>query len=354
MNLRKRTFSETLARRPRLVVAFVAATCVAGCSALSAPARVGPNSTVLITSALGVAVEVARAELTLAIADAGLDVGVLTVASAHEFAAYARDLATTPAQQARAEMIGANLELRELSTQLHHAGAATAEEQPSLARFSAHGTTTTGAVPGDLERRRAGLQRQAVVAVAPPRELISVASQPPSESAPAREAVLARSEMPSERRPTDSPSNDALDRGSSDASIEIWQVPVRDPRVTSRFGPRIDPITGERGRMHRGTDYGHPTGTPIYAPASGRVILAGYCDRGTGNCIVLEHTNGWRSQYFHLSEVSIRSGEEVRQGELMGEIGSTGRSTGPHLHFQVGPPGGGAVDPETILGTPVQ
>lgn len=138
----------------------------------------------------------------------------------------------------------------------------------------------------------------------------------------------------------------------TDATCELWTVPVAEPRVTSRFGPRRDPITGRAGRMHRGIDYGHPTGTPTYATASGRVLLAGWCDRGTGNCVVIDHGNGWRSQYFHLSRVTVRAGAEVRQGEEVGLIGSTGRSTGPHLHFQVGQ-NGQAIDPERLFDRPV-
>ena len=168
---------------------------------------------------------------------------------------------------------------------------------------------------------------------------------------PSRTLVLAAAEpAPAERTlrvveppPSDEPGDDAS---------EVWEIPVREPRVTSRFGPRIDPITGAAGRMHRGTDYGAPTGTPVYATASGTVLLGGWCDRGTGNCVVIEHDDGWRSQYFHLSAVHTSSGARVRQGEHIGDIGSTGRSTGPHLHFQLGQ-GSEAVDPESLFGLPV-
>ena len=146
------------------------------------------------------------------------------------------------------------------------------------------------------------------------------------------------------------------DRGrgghSSRGTDEVWEWPVEDPRITSSFGRRTDPITGE-SRMHRGTDFGAPTGTPVYAPASGEVVLAGWCSRGTGNCVVMDHPDGTRSQYFHLSEVSCRAGEHVDQGEEIGEIGSTGRSTGPHLHFQLGRDGEDR-DPEEVIGTPVE
>lgn len=165
-----------------------------------------------------------------------------------------------------------------------------------------------------------------------------------------RTLVLAAAEPPPTERtvrvvepaPTPAPANGG----------ETWAVPVREPRVTSRFGPRIDPITGAEGRMHRGTDYGAPTGTPVYATASGTVLLGGWCDRGTGNCVVIEHEGGWRSQYFHLSAVHTSSGATVSQGDHIGDIGSTGRSTGPHLHFQVGQ-GSEAVDPEQLFGRPV-
>lgn len=133
---------------------------------------------------------------------------------------------------------------------------------------------------------------------------------------------------------------------------EVWVHPVSNPRVTSGFGPRTHPVTGQRGRMHRGVDFGGPTGTPVVAPASGRVVAAGWCDRSTGNCIVIDHANGWRSQYFHLSRVDVRPGATVTQGQQIGAIGSTGRSTGPHLHFQVGRDGQ-AVDPMGLFGRPL-
>jgi murein DD-endopeptidase MepM/ murein hydrolase activator NlpD len=132
----------------------------------------------------------------------------------------------------------------------------------------------------------------------------------------------------------------------------LWLVPIENPRVTSRFGPRIDPVTGAEGRMHRGIDYGAPTGTPVLSTSAGEVLLAGYCDGGTGNCVVIDHGAGWRSQYFHLSRVDVQAGENVDAGEQIGAVGSTGRSTGPHLHFQIGL-GAQALDPDLLLGMPV-
>jgi len=133
---------------------------------------------------------------------------------------------------------------------------------------------------------------------------------------------------------------------------ERWADPIRDARLTSRFGPRIDPINGQRGKMHRGIDYAAPTGTPVLATASGTVVLAGWCSRGTGNCVVIDHGDGWKSQYFHLSRVDVAAGARVGQGQRVGGLGSTGRSTGPHLHFQIGR-GREAFDPMRHLGKPV-
>lgn len=131
---------------------------------------------------------------------------------------------------------------------------------------------------------------------------------------------------------------------------ECFALPVADPVITSPFGMRDDPIRRGRRRMHRGVDLRGATGTPVYATASGVALMAGYCDRGTGNCVVIEHPYGWRSQYFHMNAVHIRAGQTVEQGEHIGDIGSTGRSTGPHLHFQLGREGE-AVDPMTLIGT---
>ncbi|MCA9563085.1 MAG: M23 family metallopeptidase [Myxococcales bacterium] len=132
------------------------------------------------------------------------------------------------------------------------------------------------------------------------------------------------------------------------ATPVVFVTPVEEPRITSPYGRRSDPFHG-RTRMHRGVDFGGETGTPIYAAASGRALMAGYCDRGTGNCVVLQHRSEWRTQYFHLDEVAIRAGERVQTGQLIGYMGATGRATGPHLHFQVSHRGED-VDPMEVLG----
>ncbi len=136
-----------------------------------------------------------------------------------------------------------------------------------------------------------------------------------------------------------------------DSGQERWLTPLEEPRVTSVFGMRVHPVTHRR-RMHRGIDYGAPTGTPVLATATGEVLMAGWCGRGPGNCVVIEHADGWRSQYFHLDEVHAEAGDTISQGTVLGTVGDTGLATGPHLHFQLGQDGT-AVDPALLLGTPV-
>lgn len=110
-------------------------------------------------------------------------------------------------------------------------------------------------------------------------------------------------------------------------------VPVHDARVTSPFGMRWHPILGIR-RMHDGIDLAAPRGTPVYATANGRVAMAQRFG-GYGNFVELEHGGDLETRYGHLSSYTVHVGEEVHKGELIGYVGSTGLSTGPHLHYEV-------------------
>jgi len=87
-------------------------------------------------------------------------------------------------------------------------------------------------------------------------------------------------------------------------------------------------------RKHNGTDFAAPTGTPIMASGTGTVIKAGRCGGG-GNCIKLRHNNSYQTVYAHLSKFATRKGKKVTQGQIIGYVGSTGMSTGPHLHYEV-------------------
>jgi len=110
-------------------------------------------------------------------------------------------------------------------------------------------------------------------------------------------------------------------------------VPTEIARFTSGFGTRSDPFRG-RAAMHAGIDLAGPTGTPIYAAADATVSFAGVRG-GYGNFIELGHGAGIATRYGHLSRIMVANGERVRRGQLIGLMGSTGRSTGPHLHYEV-------------------
>lgn len=112
--------------------------------------------------------------------------------------------------------------------------------------------------------------------------------------------------------------------------------------LSSGFGPRW-------GRMHRGIDIAAPIGTPIYAAADGEVISAGWNNGGYGNLVKIRHGDGSVTFYAHSSKIFVQTGERVTQGQQIAAIGSTGFSTGPHLHFEVRPGGGSAVNPIAFL-----
>lgn len=108
---------------------------------------------------------------------------------------------------------------------------------------------------------------------------------------------------------------------------------IKNSPITSGFGWRIHPITGNR-RFHYGIDFGAPTGTPIYAFKAGLVKFAGW-KGGYGKAVIINHGAGFSTLYGHASKLSVRKGERVVLGQVIGKIGSTGDSTGPHLHFEV-------------------
>jgi murein DD-endopeptidase MepM/ murein hydrolase activator NlpD len=114
---------------------------------------------------------------------------------------------------------------------------------------------------------------------------------------------------------------------------ELFAYPVRGARLTSAFGWRNDPITGVR-RHHAAVDLAAAQGTPVKAASGGRVLAVGY-NSTYGKYIVLGHSGGYQTMYAHLNTTSVIQGASVSQGDKIGEVGSTGYSTGPHLHFAV-------------------
>ena len=110
--------------------------------------------------------------------------------------------------------------------------------------------------------------------------------------------------------------------------------PLAFSRVTSSFNPkRFHPIL-KRKIPHNGTDFGAPTGTPIRAASNGTVTYAG-SNGGHGKFIKIKHASGYETSYSHLSKILVRKGTRVKQGTVIGKVGTTGRSTGPHLHYQM-------------------
>ncbi|HEY4821916.1 MAG TPA: M23 family metallopeptidase, partial [Xanthobacteraceae bacterium] len=128
-------------------------------------------------------------------------------------------------------------------------------------------------------------------------------------------------------------------------------VPIRKPVIgeidmTSSFGVRIDPFLG-RPAMHTGIDFHGTQGDPIRATASGTVTLAGW-NGGYGRLVEVDHGNGLATRYGHLSEIDVTIGQTIKIGQIVGRLGATGRSTGPHLHYETRVDGE-AVDPQKFL-----
>lgn len=134
--------------------------------------------------------------------------------------------------------------------------------------------------------------------------------------------------------------------GSANASGSfLWPV-ASYVYVSSRFGLRVHPITGKT-KSHTGIDIASNQGTAVYASDGGTVTLAGW-NGGYGNCIMIDHGNGYVTLYGHLSSISVSVGQTVSQGATIGAVGSTGNSTGPHLHFEV-LKNGTRIDPEQFF-----
>lgn len=130
------------------------------------------------------------------------------------------------------------------------------------------------------------------------------------------------------------------------------RYPLDRLHVTSPFGSRIHPITGKR-KMHSGIDYGSPKGSPVYAVAKGKVVVSGF-DPYSGNKIAIRHADNSTSYYMHLSSRGVSVGQSVNGGQIIGRVGSTGRSTGPHLHLGFKDARGNWINPKskTMIATP--
>ncbi len=124
-----------------------------------------------------------------------------------------------------------------------------------------------------------------------------------------------------------------MDGPSAQAIAIPSRRPVDNMRLTSSFGTRADPFNGRRAR-HNGIDIPGAVGTPIYATADGTIGRAQRLG-GYGNYVEIEHGNAIQTRYGHLSAIAVVSGQRIRRGDILGYMGSTGRSTGSHLHYEV-------------------
>ncbi len=126
-----------------------------------------------------------------------------------------------------------------------------------------------------------------------------------------------------------------------DKEILLASTPAIQPvsnsdlkRVASGFGYRIDPVY-KTVKLHNGLDFAAPQGTPIYATANGTVRVAANTGTGYGNHVVINHGYGYETLYGHMFRIKVKAGQKVKRGEIIGWVGSTGKSTGPHCHYEV-------------------
>lgn len=179
---------------------------------------------------------------------------------------------------------------------------------------------------------------QGVPSVVPP---VAAQDPPPGEAVPAGDKSLAEKvkqditwlerQSRLEERTLEELIEAAKDKSARWAATpSIW--PVRG-WVTSGFGARISPFTGQLA-MHDGLDIGAPPNTPIQSPATGYVTSAGF-DAKMGNVVLIDHGYGIQTEYGHLAKILVRQGQKVKRGDAVALVGSTGHSTGPHLHYMV-------------------
>jgi len=125
------------------------------------------------------------------------------------------------------------------------------------------------------------------------------------------------------------------DKNGKSVKKALMKTPINGARLSSSFGMRKHPIDGYN-KMHRGTDFAAPLGTPIMASGNGIILKASWCGGG-GNCVKIKHNSTYSTVYGHMSKFAggIKKNVRVKQGQIIGYVGSTGKSTGPHLHYEV-------------------
>lgn len=171
--------------------------------------------------------------------------------------------------------------------------------------------------------------------------LVSACSNSPTKQTPAN---VVRSNEPTAPSPSRTPSSeDSVSQWQRQQQSSYFDWPVDQARMTRGFLPN-------RKKPHLGLDLAARKGTAIYASHDGTVIYTGREFHGYGRLIMIEGQQGWASLYAHLSKINIKQGDRVKKGDLIGLMGSTGRSTGVHLHFEIRT-ASGPIDPLLYLPT---
>ena len=198
----------------------------------------------------------------------------------------------------------------------------------------------SGVTIADLLRLNPGLEAARLVVGSEIRVAQSASGRTASVLglAPTTSGGLSWPEMPSFGDPPNAETG-GFNRGPFDSAGWIWPT---QGIFSSGYGWRW-------GRMHKGIDVANNIGTPILAAKAGRVIRSGWNDGGYGYLVQLQHEDGSSTLYGHNSKIMVRVGDVVEQGAVISLMGSTGNSTGPHLHFEIHPPGRGAVNPLPFL-----
>jgi murein DD-endopeptidase MepM/ murein hydrolase activator NlpD len=154
---------------------------------------------------------------------------------------------------------------------------------------------------------------------------------PRTQLIPGQAPIQSPQAVKTDTAPGSKPTNSIDNTTTQSAAAFIY--PLTTPAaITSRFGWRTHPLTGSR-RFHSGVDMGAPSGAPVVATGAGTVVSAGW-NGGYGNAVIIQHNDNQQTLYGHLSKVSVKAGQTIAQGTIVGLVGSTGNSTGPHLHFE--------------------
>jgi len=168
----------------------------------------------------------------------------------------------------------------------------------------------------------------------PPKETQAPTTKPtvPGATTKPTEATKPKETEPKETKPKETKPKETEPAETKPAKV-TWKVPIKYTAFTSPFGWRTHPIYGTK-KFHYGVDLAAPTGTPIYATRSGTVDTAAY-HSSMGYYVQINHGDGYKSIYMHMTRYTVKAGQHVGQGDVIGYCGSTGASTGPHLHFGI-------------------